>query len=229
MLKIIIIKLKGLFTVEFKNLFKKQRKFNAYNEIDKKMLKYINYKNGFYIDCGANDGVNQSNTWYYEKNLNWDGILIEPIPLTFNLLKKNRSKKNIFENCILVSRTFEDNKFEIHYNSNDTLTGSVYQNKKAKNTSVVKATQLSSILEKNKINRIIDFFSLDVEGYELEVLEGINFEKFRFKYILVETVNIKKLNDFFIKKNFEMVERLSDYNYGDRPEYGDYLFVNKSL
>ena len=36
MIKIILIKLKGLFTVEFKNLFKKQRKFNAYNEIDKK-------------------------------------------------------------------------------------------------------------------------------------------------------------------------------------------------
>ncbi len=198
-------------------------------KLTKKMLKYINYKNGFYIDCGANDGVNQSNTWYYEKNLGWNGILIEPIPLTFNLLKKNRSKKNIFENCILVSNDFKNDKFEIHYNSNDTLTGSVYYNKKVENTSVVKATQLSSILEKNKINRIIDFFSLDVEGYELEVLEGINFEKFRFKYILVETVNIKKLNNFFIKKNFELAERLSNYNYDDRPEYGDYLFVNKSL
>ena len=50
-------------------------------KLTKKMLKYINYKNGFYIDCGANDGVNQSNTWYYEKNLGWNGILIEPIPL----------------------------------------------------------------------------------------------------------------------------------------------------
>lgn len=229
MIKIILIKLKGLFTVEFKNLFKKQRKFNAYNEIDKKMLKYINYKNGFYIDCGANDGVNQSNTWYYENYLSWNGILIEPIPSTFNSLKKNRSKKNIFENCILVSNNFTSEMSEIHYNSNDTLTGSVYKNKKAKDISKVKATQLSSILEKNKINRIIDFFSLDVEGYELEVLEGINFQKFRFKYILVETVNIKELNVFFAKKNFKMIERLSDYNYDDRPEYGDYLFVNKSL
>ena len=38
--------------------------------MDKKLLKYINYKDGFYIDCGANDGINQSTTWFYEKTLN---------------------------------------------------------------------------------------------------------------------------------------------------------------
>ena len=72
--------IKGLFTAKFKTYFKKFRKFNALQEIDKKMLKYINYRNGYYIECGANDGVNQSNTWYYEKCLDWKGILIEPIP-----------------------------------------------------------------------------------------------------------------------------------------------------
>lgn len=87
----IIIKLKGLFSANFKNLFKKFKKFNAYNDLDKKLLKYINYKEGFYIDCGANDGINQSTTWFYEKTLNWRGILIEPIPQVFEMLKKNYS------------------------------------------------------------------------------------------------------------------------------------------
>jgi hypothetical protein len=50
------------------------------NNIDKKLLKYINYKNGFYIEYGANDGVDQSNRWYYEKFKNWHGILIEAHP-----------------------------------------------------------------------------------------------------------------------------------------------------
>jgi hypothetical protein len=36
--------------------------FNAINNLDKKLLKYINFKNVFYIECGANDGVNQSNS-----------------------------------------------------------------------------------------------------------------------------------------------------------------------
>ena len=81
-------KIKGFFPVKFKTYIKKFRKYNAYHQLDKKLLKYINYKNGFYIDCGANDGVNQSTTWYFEKYLNWNGILIEPIPNVFNELKK---------------------------------------------------------------------------------------------------------------------------------------------
>ena len=92
----IIIRLKGIFPVKFKTYIKKFRNFNGYEGLDKKMLKYINYSNGFYIECGANDGVNQSNTWYFEKCLNWKGLLIEPIETVFKELKKNRDKKNFF-------------------------------------------------------------------------------------------------------------------------------------
>ena len=60
-----IKKIKGLFPVTLKTFIKKFRNFNADNKLDLKMLKYINYENGFFIECGANDGVNQSNTWYY--------------------------------------------------------------------------------------------------------------------------------------------------------------------
>ena len=212
----IIIKLKGLFSANFKNLFKKFKKFNAYNDLDKKLLKYINYKNGFYIDCGANDGINQSTTWFYEKTLNWRGILIEPIPQVFEMLKKNRSKDNIFVNA------------DIYFNPRDTLTGSPLYNSKNLKKNLVKAVTLSSILKNNKIKKI-DFFSLDVEGYEFKVLQGINFKKFKFKYILVETAKPKKLNNFFLTKNYNFIERLSDYKFKKNPEYGDYLYKNCSF
>ena len=91
-------KISALFPKKIKSFFKKFRKFNALNGLDKKLLKYINYDNGFYIECGANDGVDQSNTWYFEKFKNWHGFLIEAHPETFNELKKNRSKKNILIN-----------------------------------------------------------------------------------------------------------------------------------
>ena len=106
----IVIAFKGLFSVNFKNFFKKFKKFNAYNNLDKKMLKYLDYQNGFYIDCGANDGVNQSTTWFYEKSKNWKGLLIEPIPYVFDNLKKNRGKGNIFANVTLVNNTFKKKK-----------------------------------------------------------------------------------------------------------------------
>ena len=91
-----IISFKGFFPVKLKTFLKKFRNFNGYQGLDKRMLKYINYKNGFYIECGANDGVNQSNTWYLEKKLDWKGLLVEPIEVVFNELKKNRSKNNFF-------------------------------------------------------------------------------------------------------------------------------------
>ena len=55
LLKKITIKIKGFFPVKLKTFLKK---FNAYHQLDIKLLKYLNFENGFYIDCGANDGVN---------------------------------------------------------------------------------------------------------------------------------------------------------------------------
>jgi len=121
-----LIKLKGLFPVKLKTYLKKFKKFNAYHELDKKLLKYINYQNGFYIDCGANDGVNQSTTWYFEKFLNWNGILIEPIPDTFCELKNNRNKDNYFYNNALVSSDFKSEEIEFFFNKKDTLTGKIF-------------------------------------------------------------------------------------------------------
>ena len=222
----IIIIFKGLFGVNFKNFFKKFKKFNAYHNLDKKMLKYLDYQNGFYIDCGANDGINQSTTWFYEKNKNWKGMLIEPIPSTFDNLKKNRGKGNIFANVALVSNAFKKENLEIYFNTKDTLIGSALNNKRNQESAIVKAITLSKLLEDQKIQKNIDFFSLDVEGYEFEVLEGIDFKEFKFKYILVETSNPQKLHDLLLMNDYTFVERLSNFNFKDFPEYGDYLYKN---
>ena len=82
-----------------------KRKFNYYpalNNLDRKMEKYLNYKNGFFIEMGANDGFTQSNTYFLEKKYNWYGLLIEPSE-KFTLLKKNRSKNNIFSDLACCS------------------------------------------------------------------------------------------------------------------------------
>ena len=42
------------------------------------MQKYLNYNNGFFIEIGANDGIEQSNT-FFRKRKKLKGILIEPI------------------------------------------------------------------------------------------------------------------------------------------------------
>jgi len=204
--------LTSLFPQKIKTFFKKFRKFNALNEIDKKMLDYINYEKGFYIECGANDGVDQSNTYYYEKFLNWNGILIEPLDKKFAELKKNRSNKNIFINSALVASkdTQNINIFEDNLKSKITLHNEEINERIIK----VKATTLSKILNENKAPSVIDFFSLDVEGYEEEVLKGIDFNRYKFKFILIETSN-PKIFEVLKKNNYKLLKKISS---------GDYLF-----
>ena len=223
LLKKFIIKLKGLFPVKLKTFFKKFRKFNAYHNLDKQMIEYINFKNGFYIDCGANDGVNQSTTWYFEKYLNWNGILIEPITSVFDELKRNRSNKNIFKNCVLVGKDFKEKKIKFYYNDKDTLTGSVKKKENLKQEHITAMT-LNKLLNDLNFNKVIDLFSLDVEGNEFEVINGIDFKKFKINYFLIETNSFDKLNEILKRQNFKFVKRLSNYSFADRPDYGDYLF-----
>jgi len=68
-----------------------ESKYFSINEIDIKIEKYLDFDNGFFVELGANDGVNQSNSLYFEKYRNWKGVLVEPIPHNYLLCKKNRS------------------------------------------------------------------------------------------------------------------------------------------
>jgi FkbM family methyltransferase len=167
--------LKKILPTKFKTFLKKFRKFNSINNLDKKLLKYLNFKEGFYIECGANDGVNQSNTWYFEKVLNWRGILIEPNKTSFLNLKNNRSSKNIFKNVALVSEDFKNKNKEIYLSDNN-LKSKLTNNNNPLNQKVVTET-LNNILKELNVNKI-NFFSLDVEGYEEEVLRGLNLNIF---------------------------------------------------
>jgi len=58
------------------------------NNLDEKLLKYLNFNNGFFIEAGANDGVNQSNTLMYEQKYGWSGLLIEPSFIKYEECKK---------------------------------------------------------------------------------------------------------------------------------------------
>ena len=222
-LKKILIFFKGLIPTKFKTKIKKLRKYNGYHNLDKQMLEFINYEGGFYIDCGANDGVNQSTTWFYEKQLNWKGILIEPIPKVFDELKKNRNKNNYFKNCALVDKNFKDKDIEFYYNKNDTLTGAT-KNKKNTEKISVKVNTLDQVIDEINYKGKIDFFSLDVEGNEIEVLNGVNFNNHFIEYMLIETDNFQRLENLLTKKNYRYLKRLSDYKFLDKPDYGDYLF-----
>ena len=197
--------LTSIFPKKFKTFFKKFRKFNALNKLDQKMLDYINYSDGFFIECGANDGVDQSNTQYFEKYLNWNGILIEPLKKQFIELKKNRSQINHFYNVALCAA---NNINSIEITENDLESKSPNKFDKEKKKSNFDAMTLTKILDEISAPNLIDFFSLDVEGFEDQVIKGINFNKYNFKFLLIETSNDLVVN-FLNNNNYNLIKKLS--------------------
>ena len=226
--KITFIKyFKSLIPYKFKTIYKKNfRKFHGLKKLDEKMLRYINFNNGYFVEIGAHDGVQNSNTLYYEKYKKWHGLLIEPSDY-FNYLVKNRSKKNKFFNCG-CSRFDSINETNLK-GSGDFSVCVDLVDKKFFERSILKQTQsnfkiaekkiklrtLNSILIESKSPNIIDFFSLDVEGMELDVLKGIDFNFYNFKYLLVECANKERkeiILNFLKSKNYDQIEDLTPWD-----------------
>ena len=95
-------------------LFKYQKFLNKYqsvyfcqNDLDFKLMKYLNKRNGKYLEIGAFDGLVGSVSLRLERNLNWSGVLIEPLSDKFKKLKSFRGRKNICINsactCLLYT------------------------------------------------------------------------------------------------------------------------------
>ena len=75
------------------------------------------------------------------------------------------------------------------------------------------ARTLNSILNESNAPKKIDFLSLDVEGAELSVLDGVSFEEYEFRYILSECRDIKNLSKFLLKHKYELIDKLDDFNF----------------
>ena len=88
-------------------------------------------------------------------------------------------------------------------------------NKQTNNKKKIKLRTLNSILLESHAPKLIDFFSLDVEGMEMEVLEGVDYNIFNFKYLLIECNNknkYEKVNNFLIKKNYKHINNLTPWD-----------------
>ena len=75
------------------------------------------------------------------------------------------------------------------------------------------AKTLNEILIEADAPNEIDFLSLDVEGAELAVLSGIDFKKYKFKYMLIECRKKEVIKDFLKKYNYELIDKFSHHDF----------------
>jgi len=154
-------------------------------------------KDGIFLEVGCIDGIHLSNSLRFEE-MGWNGLCIEPSPKTFKMLKQNR--KCICEN-VAVSNVKGIAKFREIMGYADGLSGLVdkydpkhwqradgeRQHPDALSDEIIEVDTdtLSNVLERHKLYNI-DFATIDTEGGEYEILQGIDFDRFNIKVILVE-------------------------------------------
>ena len=205
------------------------------------LLKYLNYDSGFFIEAGANDGLKASNTYLYEIEKGWKGLLVEPNFSQYVECKKNRLN-SIVENYALVGDQYNKDFIRGSFDSGPlSLTARVidfnqeiitrnylkeiFLHFRQRNLVKVKAITLNNLLKKHQITEI-DLLYLDAEEYELPILKGINLEKYRPKYIVVEIFTLTRktfdlIKEYMDENNYKFLERI--------PQTDDYIFCDNFL
>tara|TARA_B100000287_G_scaffold435571_1_gene504578 strand:+ start:5305 stop:5922 length:618 start_codon:yes stop_codon:yes gene_type:complete len=172
-----------------------------------------NIVNGFFIEAGAADGFDQSNTLGLENYLGWNGLLVEALQDQYQLCLDNR-KNMIVEHGALVERDYPHDTVTIYQHEMPLCSfvegssgGETYVRKET-----TPAVTLDDLILKHKIIKI-DFFSLDVERGELNALKGLNLNIHRPTYMCIETGQFKEINNYLNSYDYELVEALTSHDY----------------
>ncbi|HTD98543.1 MAG TPA: FkbM family methyltransferase [Mucilaginibacter sp.] len=174
---------------------------------------------GYYIDVGAHHPYRFSNTLFFY-NKGWKGINIEPTPgaiKSFNFFRRRDINLNIGISSKRDKLTFYCfnepalNGFSKELSEERSRSSKVYKIIEEKE---IETYPLAEVLDKHlPQGQKIDFFSIDVEGLDLQVLKSNNWDKYKPAYILVEDkVNFTNLSDsevytYLEERGYEMVAK----------------------
>tara|TARA_Y100000310_G_scaffold307692_1_gene350015 strand:- start:46 stop:687 length:642 start_codon:yes stop_codon:yes gene_type:complete len=180
--------------------------------------------NGIFLEAGATNGISQSNTKMYE-DVGWRGLLVEPNKKMCEEARRYRPN-SIVENYALVSSTHQKETLLGYFDKEDANALEAYAIEenylydetsgvgwKQHDTSPVEvpAITLKKLLEKHSLDGSrIDFFSLDVEGCELQVLDGLDLTINRPLYIHIEVSELtrQKYKDYLEGHNYVFLKSI---------------------
>lgn len=164
---------------------------------------FKNKKGGIFVDIGAHDGIRFSNTYFFEKELNWTGLCIEPIPQVFERLCKNRTSTCV-QGCISnepgINAFLQIDNNKLGERGPEMLSGLIDSydprhcerikkeiaiDDSSTHVLMINCYLLNSLCDQYNINHI-DYLSIDTEGAELMILKSIDYDRISIDIIDVE-------------------------------------------
>lgn len=188
------------------------------------VLSETNYKKGgYFVEFGATNGIDLSNTYLLETEFSWKGILAEPADVWKLKLQLNRPNAFIETRCVWKDSnsllTFNETDYselstldifsdnDVHINTRQT--GKKYE---------VQTISLNDLLRKYQAPKYIDYLSIDTEGSEYEILNAFDFSEYSIGIITVEHNYTPKREMIFAlltsqgyKRKYENVSNFDDW------------------
>lgn len=147
-------------------------------------------EDGYFVEFGATNGIDSSNSYMLEKFYSWNGILAEPGRVWHESLRANRRCK-IDHRCVW-SQTGQDLEFN-QVNEPELSTINAFsgadrygQYREAGSKYYVETISLNDLLRTHGAPPEIDYMSIDTEGSEYQILSAFDFEKYHVKVITCE-------------------------------------------
>jgi len=184
-------------------------------------------RGGYFVEFGATNGVDLSNTYLLEKSYDWSGVLAEPAKVWQKPLKENRNCSLEFD-CVwkksgqtLAFKSAAQGEFstiekysDSDEHAEDRESGEVYD---------VTTISLADMLIKHNAPEVIDYLSIDTEGSELDILSALDFSIYKIAIIYVEhNYNAEKRSGIYAllseqgyKRRYSNFSKWDDWYYRD--------------
>ena len=210
------------YIINIKNRYFKRYYTNSYSQEGEDILLskiFGHKKSGFYVDIGAHHPKRFSNTYMFYKR-GWRGINIDAMPGSMDLFNKKRKRDINIEkpisdkSQILTFYSFEEPAFNSF--SEELSLKRINRNEKLLFKKKLKTVTIEEILDIYlPLEQEIDFFSIDVEGLDFNVLKSNNFKKYSPRVVIIEILdnNINNLLEneitlFMISMNYSIISKL---------------------
>jgi FkbM family methyltransferase len=192
--------------------------------LDRKLERHLDFDGGFFVEAGAFDGVDQSNTYYLERFRGWRGLLVEAIPALAARCRRNRPRA-IVEQVALAAGAQPGETMEMHYAGLMSVAAEAAMGREAVAEHVrrgvevqglgasyavrVPVATLTELLARHRPEGEIDLLSLDVEGMEAQALRGLDLARFAPRFICVEVRERQEIESL-LSARYRIREVLAD-------------------